>query len=71
MTRYVLDPSTHRPGGTDVVIGGSPLRLFRLSAAGGRHFDRLVAGDDVPSSRLVDRLLDAGCTAPVRSPRPT
>ena len=64
--------STGRPIGpatTDVVIGGSPLRLFRLSAAGGRHFDRLVAGDDVPPSGLVDRLLDAGAVHPAPRPR--
>jgi mycofactocin system glycosyltransferase len=64
VTRYVLDRSTHRPGRADVVVGGSPLLLFRLGAAGVAYFDRLVAGDDVPASQLVERLLDAGAVHP-------
>jgi mycofactocin system glycosyltransferase len=64
MTRYVLDASTHRPDGDGVVIGGSPLRLFRLTAAGATQYGRLAAGEDVGPSRLVDRLLDAGAIHP-------
>lgn len=71
MTSYVLDRTTRRPAGTDVVIGGSPLRLFRLTAAGGALYDRIAAGDDLarsPSSdRLIDRLVDAGAIHPAPS----
>ena len=50
MTRYVLDLSTRvgAGGARPVVLGGSPLRLFRLTATGGAAFDRVRAGDDVP-----------------------
>jgi mycofactocin glycosyltransferase len=63
VTRYVLDGSTRRPA-DDVVIGGSPLRLFRLSEAGVQAFEQIAGGDDVPPSKLVDRLLDAGAIHP-------
>jgi mycofactocin glycosyltransferase len=63
VTRYELDGSTRRPA-DDVVIGGSPLRMFRLSPAGGRAFEHIAAGDDVARSKLVDRLLDAGAIHP-------
>ncbi len=65
MTRFQLDRSTHRPAGSEVVIGGSPLRLFRLTSAGVRQFERIAAGEDVGPSRLTDRLLDAGAIHPV------
>lgn len=64
MTRYTLDPTTRRPPGGNVVIGGSPLRLFRLTDAGGAVFERLAAGEDVPDSRLTERLLDSGAVHP-------
>jgi mycofactocin glycosyltransferase len=69
VTRYRLDTSTRRPA-DDVVIGGSPLKLFRLTPAGARVFSHIAAGDDVPCSKLVDRLLDAGAIhpRPERSP---
>ena len=71
MTTYALDATTRRPAGSNVVIGGSPLRLFRLSDAGVGVFDDLAAGHDVgadpPTTRLVDRLVDAGAI----HPRPT
>lgn len=65
MTRFRLDRSTRRPAGSEVVIGGSPLRLFRLTAAGVRHYERIAAGEDVRPSRLTERLLDAGAIHPV------
>ena len=64
MTRYTLDQTTRRPPGGNVVIGGSPLRLFRLTDAGGVVFERLAAGEDVPDSRLTERLLDSGAVHP-------
>ena len=67
MTRYALDLSTRvvAGGSSPVVLGGSPLRMFRLTATGGAAFDRVRAGDDVPDSRLVQRLLDSGAIHPV------
>lgn len=68
MTGYSLDPSTRRIPGRDVVIGGSPLRIFRLTPAGLDAFERIASGEEVPASTavagLVDRLLDAGAINP-------
>jgi mycofactocin system glycosyltransferase len=71
---YVLDASTKIIGdvagdGESTVIGGSPLRLFRLTAAGRSAFDAIAAGTAVASSRLTERLLDAGAIHPLRPPR--
>jgi mycofactocin system glycosyltransferase len=73
--RYVLDASTRIVGevtadGTSALIGGSPLRLFRLTAAGRRAFDAIASGEAVAPSRLSARLLDAGAIHPL-APRPT
>ncbi len=68
MTSYSLDRSTRRPSGSDVVVGGSPLRLFRLTPAGAEVFDRISAGEQIAPSPavdgLIDRLLDAGAIHP-------
>ncbi len=64
VTRYSLDSSTRRPAGSDVVIGGSPLRLFRLTPAGVGVYARIAAGEDVADDRLVERLLEAGAIHP-------
>ena len=68
--RVALDPSARRTDGGRVVIGGTPLRVLRLTDAGARLLDRLVAGDPVPTaagaSRLVRRLVDGA----VLHPRP-
>lgn len=63
--RYRLDHSTRRYG--SVVIGGSPLKLFRLTEAGSRVLARIEAGDAVDESPLVASLLDAGAAHPVRA----
>jgi mycofactocin system glycosyltransferase len=79
--RFRLDPSTRRFGRAgDVLLGGSPTRMFRLSAAGARLVDRLTAettetaatghlrGPQGPSpveAELIDRLVDAGVMHPV------
>jgi mycofactocin system glycosyltransferase len=69
ISRFTLDASVRRDDDGTVLIGGSPLRMLRLSAAGARVLDGLAAGEPVPSSgaagRLVDRLLDAGIIHPV------
>ena len=67
--RYVLDTSTRLVGdaaadGTSTVIGGSPLRLFRLSPAGRQVFDAIANGEAVAPTRLSTRLLDAGAIHP-------
>lgn len=66
-TRIVLDPTTRRrPGG--VLVGGAPVRVIRLAAAGAALLDRLVDGEAVPlmgaAQRMVRRLLDAGLVHP-------
>jgi mycofactocin glycosyltransferase len=66
--RVVLDPGTRRIDDGSVLVGGSPLRLLRLNAAGTRFVDRLVQGGQIGSTvqgqRLVRRLLDAGIAHP-------
>ena len=75
--RYRPDPSTRLLPDGRTLIGGSPLRLFRLTAGGGRWFQSLVGGEDldVPGPRgpegsagvggaLLRRLLDAGVVHP-------
>ncbi len=67
LTRYEVDGSVRRVGGGRVLIGGSPLKLFRLSDAGARLVDRIDAGemiDSVAGASLIDRLLDAGAIHP-------
>jgi mycofactocin system glycosyltransferase len=62
--RYSLDASWRRHG--SLVLAGSPLRLFRVTAAGARVVDRLEAGDDIAEDHLVSRLVDAGAVHPRR-----
>lgn len=60
--RFRLDRGAQRfPG---VLIGGSPLRLFRLTDAGDRVLDRIASGAPVTTSHLTDALLDAGAIHP-------
>jgi mycofactocin system glycosyltransferase len=61
--RYQLDRTVERHD--DVVIGGSPLKLFRLTAGGVEVVERIERGEVVAPSVLVDRLLDAGAIHPV------
>ena len=65
--RYVLDGSVRAWHDEEriVVVGGSPLKLFRLTPAGARTFEAIRSGDPVATSPLVDRLLDAGVVHPV------
>lgn len=64
--RYRLDSSVQRYGTT--VIGGSPLKLFRLTDAGAAALDQLATGDAVEPSPLIDRLVDAGAIHPIADP---
>lgn len=64
--RFTVDPSWSRYG--TVVLAGSPLRIFRTTAAGSGVAGRLERGDDVEPSRLIDRLLDAGAIHPLPPP---
>jgi mycofactocin system glycosyltransferase len=57
-----LDTSVQRFG--TVVIGGSPLKLFRLTPAGAAVVDRVASGAEVQPSTLVDRFVDAGVFHP-------
>ena len=47
----VLDPGVRRIDGGSVLVGGSPLRLLRLTAAGTRLVDRLSARGLVTRAR--------------------
>ena len=54
-------------------MGGSPLRLFRLTSGGARSLDRALGGGVVstpPVDALLDRLVDAGALHPVPSSTP-
>lgn len=73
--RYRLDPSTRTVGDGTALLGGSPLRLFRLTAAGRRAFEGIAAGTPITSTALpeqfIDQLLDAGAIHPIASVAPT
>lgn len=66
--RLVLDPGARRTDGGRVLIGGSPLRILRLSPAGAAWLDAVAGGEPVPpgatSERLARRLVDAGIAHP-------
>jgi mycofactocin system glycosyltransferase len=63
--RHCVDSSWQRFA--NVVLAGSPLRLFRLTPGGVAVARRVEAGDEVDASTLVERLSDAGAIHPVRS----
>ncbi|MEW6472188.1 MAG: mycofactocin biosynthesis glycosyltransferase MftF [Actinomycetota bacterium] len=71
--RVVLDPGARWIGDGTVLVGGSPIRLLRMTAPGRQLVDRLAAGEPVPRSpaaqSLARRLLDAGLAHP-RPPAP-
>lgn len=67
MSRYRPDSSL-RVIGPQLVLGGSPLRLFKLTEAGRRMLDAIIGGTDIASNRLVDRLVDAGALHPQPDP---
>jgi mycofactocin system glycosyltransferase len=69
-TSFQLDGSYRRHD--RVVIAGSPLRLFRLSAAGQRVVEAIELDRPLPAghARLTDRLIDAGAIHPVHTDSP-
>ena len=71
--RIALDPGVRWTGDGAVLVGGSPIRLLRLTPAGRELVDRLAAGQAVPpadgAQRLTRRLLAAGLAHP-RPPAP-
>jgi mycofactocin system glycosyltransferase len=69
--RLALDPSVRRPR-PEVLVGGAPLRVLRLTPAGAALVDRWAAGGPIGAGAgaqaLARRLLDAGIADP--RPRP-
>ncbi|MEY4172839.1 MAG: mycofactocin system glycosyltransferase [Actinomycetota bacterium] len=67
LTRFRRDPSWRQPGDGRVVLAGSPLRLFRVSAGGREVLDRAERGeqpDTEPVRRMLERFIDAGALHP-------
>lgn len=71
-TALALDVGTRRVDGGRTLIGGSPMRLLRLSERGAAVVDAWTTGRPVgPSAgeqRLARRLVDAGVFHPVADP---
>ena len=67
--RIVADGSLQRHSGGTVLMGGSPLRVMRVTEGGARLVDRLLNGEAVPDSTaaatLTRRLLDGGLVHPI------
>ncbi len=78
-TRLTPDPGTQLVTGAAgqdgvVLVGGSPVRVLRLTPAGARQVAGWLAGTPVPASAaarsLARRLLDAGLAHPDLGPAP-
>jgi mycofactocin glycosyltransferase len=67
--RYEVDGSVRRVG-TRVLLGGSPLRLYRLTGAGADLWDRAAAGSYLHPRPAEQLLLDRWVAAGVLHPRP-
>lgn len=76
--RYRADRSLRILSGTDgrpVAIGGSPLRLWRLTPAGGALVEQIIDGADIDpidgsaAAALVERLVDGGALHPAPAER--
>ena len=68
--RYELDPSVRRREGGRLLAGGTPPRLLRLSPAGARALDRILAGAplDGAAAKLAAELSARGTIAPLPPP---
>ena len=66
--RLIPDPGTRLVAGGTVLVGGSPVRLLRLTPAGARQVASWFAGSPVPDAAaaraLARRVLDAGIAHP-------
>ncbi|MGH3211471.1 MAG: glycosyltransferase, partial [Trebonia sp.] len=66
--RLASDSGTRLVAGGSVLVGGSPVRVLRLTPAGARQVASWFAGAPVPSAasarKLARRLLDAGIAHP-------
>jgi len=66
--RFTPDPSVEVHDGGKVLVGGSPLRVVRLTAPGAEVARQVLDGEPVPPGRgataLVRRLLDGGLVHP-------
>jgi mycofactocin system glycosyltransferase len=67
--RFTPDPSVEVRSGGRVLLGGSPLRVVRLTAAGAEVARLALDGEPIPPGRaasaLVRRLLDGGLVHPL------
>lgn len=65
--RYVVDTSWRRLRNEHMVIAGSPLKVFRITAAGEKIIDALESGASLPPGHepLTSRLEAAGAIHPV------
>ena len=70
MTRFALDPSCRIVDGGRVLLGGSPLTLFRLGPAGVDVVDAIRSGRAPAAGheRLTDRLVESGAAHPQPEP---
>lgn len=68
--RLLLDRSARVVDGGRALLGGSPLKLFRLTEHGARLVEQIRAGADLGTGHaaLTDRLLDAGVVHPIPAP---
>jgi mycofactocin glycosyltransferase len=66
--RLQADPGTRLVAGSAVLVGGSPVRVLRLTASGARRVAGWLGGapvgDGVAARTLARRLLDAGIAHP-------
>ena len=65
--RFTVDPTWRRPAGGDVVIAGSPLRIFTLTKTGRAVAERIEQGLEIPqnAAALVEKFVDAGAVHPL------
>jgi mycofactocin system glycosyltransferase len=66
--RLELDADVRRRDGGRLLVGGVPPRLLRLTDAGGRALDEILAGEPPagpPADDLAHRLLDEGLVHPL------
>lgn len=70
--RLIADKSLQRQSNGQILIGGAPLRVVRLSAAGAVTLSEWLAGQplnhDTPSRSLARRLLNANLVHPIFDP---